>query len=69
MPYYLIATDDFDEEFGQVYWSNQHGWVGVLDGATVYTGPDLRAGVRLPTGGYWLRITPEGITRHDGEPE
>ena len=68
MSYYLIATDDFDEAT-QGYWSIPHGWVGALEGATVYTGPDLRAGVRLPTGGYWLRITPEGITRHDGEPE
>jgi hypothetical protein len=60
--YYIISTDDFYDEAGQMYWSSPSGW-NSLEEATVYAESDIRSGVRLPIGGYWLRITPEGITR------
>lgn len=64
MAYYLIATDEFGLEFGPAYWANVHGWSGIEE-ASVFTEHDIRSGVQLPTMGYWLRITPEGISRHD----
>ena len=61
--FYLIATGGFEEDVEQEYWDSDIREWNVLECATVYTDIDRNSGVRLPRGGYWLRISPEGITK------
>ena len=63
MSYYII-TDDNPEN--QLFWNNTNGW-SCLEDAEVYTNEDLLTGVKLPIGGKWMRITPEGIDFYNPE--
>lgn len=49
---YVIASTFDDPDYGTLWWSNENGWVEMLDDATVFT-QDQRDELNLPMQGEW----------------